>query len=133
MITCPYCKEDTGTIDDGFHCSSCGKNETGPIAARDFVEDVMNLDEYKVVSDGGDWPLTFCNDCGQESFVDFGPPEDIGVGLRALCFSCGYEIANREPDLDGGPRNCLKCGKLFSAEDGITVCPDCLDDSMSED
>lgn len=134
VVTCPFCKEDAN-IDDGFHCNHCGKTASGPEAARAYVEDYLGISEYQTVKDGGDWPISHCDECGTEAFVDYGEVEAFEGGIRGQCFQCGYEMKERSYDEDGDlvsePRHCTKCGKLFEATDDMSVCPDCFRESIA--
>ncbi len=91
------------------------------------------MSHYATVKDGGDWPITNCDECGSESFVDFGPQENPEGGRAALCFECGHEIHHKAYGESGGATYCMKCGKLFESEDGITVCPECFEATINKD
>ncbi len=131
-VECPYCREEA-EIDAGFSCPHCGKQEKGEVAAKDYVEDVMETSHYRTVKEGGDWPISHCDECGSEAFVDLGPQENPEGGRAGVCFECGHEIHFRGYDEPGGARHCMKCGKLFEAEDGITVCPECFAETIRKD
>ncbi len=135
-VTCPYCGEDAD-IDDGFHCSHCGRKETGEVAAKYYVEEVMEMGEYRTVKDGGEWPVDHCPECGSKAFVDYGEPEDPNDGVRAECFQCGHTVGNHadydDPDDDIVAKKCVKCGDLFESKDGSLVCNKCWSEETSKD
>ncbi len=131
-VECPYCRKEA-TIDAGFFCESCGVREPGEDAANDFVEIVLGICKHRTVTEGGDWPITDCDWCGSEAFVDFGPQEDPEGGRAALCFNCGNEIEYKGIDEPGFVTNCSICGRLFDTGDDSTVCEDCFEKKLSQE
>lgn len=122
-ITCPECEEKFLLIDDGVKCYFCEYEDSGESAAQNYIQNIIGIDEYSTVKDGGDYPLEECPECGAESFV-----YDC-EGEKAICFDCGY-LCNKD-DLSA----CSCCGVLFheNTEDGVGICSSCLDYKTNKD
>lgn len=88
--------------------------------ANSFIEDVLKINEYECVKDGGEYPLYKCPNCGEEQLVY------IKEEVIYKCFHCGYQREARELT------RCCECGELFETEDEI-ICYECLKRKMEED
>lgn len=116
VTTCPDCEEDFLLRDDGAKCVFCGYEATGEKAARDYILNVLGINEYEIVKDGGEFPQYECPECDNESLVC-----DTN-NKRVICFSCDYE------DAISNITFCSDCGKLFiDTENEIGICSSCAD------
>ena len=111
------------SIPKNLKWSSTGYEDTGESAADNYIFNIIGMDGYSTVKDGGEYPLYECPQCGKETFVLDSENE------RALCFSCDF-------DCDAGELEfCSSCGSLFydSDEEGIGICPNCIEYKLSKD
>ncbi|CVK19211.1 TFIIB-type zinc ribbon-containing protein [Sporomusa sphaeroides] len=122
-IICPECKEKFLVIDGGsVKCCFCKYEDSGESAAEDYVNNVLGMDAYSTIKDGGEYPLYTCLECGCESFVF-----DYEKGT-AICFSCGHQCDIDELSF------CSCCGALlYNHADCIEICSDCLDYKINKD
>lgn len=90
--------------------------------AKDYILNVMHIDEYSYVKDGAQYPLYACPDCEDEAFV-YGEENDI-----AKCFSCEAEYNCADVQF------CNECGKPYIPdEEDLGICNDCIDYNFSKD
>lgn len=81
-----------------FLCTSCGKTSNFEDTIGDAITEAFAADAYIAMTDGGDPPLDYCHECGEESF-------HIESGFCLLCqASLSYE-------------NCGVCGAALGPED----------------
>ncbi len=122
VTTCPECEEEFLLRDDGAKCVFCGYEATGEEAARDYIHNVLGINEYETVKEGGEFPQYECPECDNESLV-----YDIDNG-KVICFSCDYENDISKVTF------CSDCGRLFiDTEDGIGICYSCADYRFHKD
>jgi hypothetical protein len=118
IVVCPICFQETLEIDNGAKCYFCNYNGTGYEVAENFINNVLGIDKYSCIKDGGDYPLYICPNCGLETFVY----SDTDTGLNSwICFSCGncYDY----DDIDF----CSVCNEPFLCkEDSGNICDDCF-------
>jgi hypothetical protein len=122
-VICPECQESFLLRDCNVKCYFCDYEDTGESAANSYILNIMGMDEYSTVKDGGEYPLYECPQCGKDTFVLDSENE------RALCFSCDFECNVEELEF------CGSCGSLFYEydEDGIGICPNCIEYKLSKD
>lgn len=134
-VVCPRCSQPTLMLRGAWggeptcpFCRSIGPDEVGPDLADEYVATVLDLSEYKVVKDGGTWPVHDCPECDSVALVEgveqVRPAPTTPNGEddpdRAYwgCFNCGLA----EPSDALNP--CADCGRLISGEGGL--CVDCM-------
>lgn len=122
-VICPECQESFLLRDINVKCYFCGFEDTGESAANNYINNIMGMDEYSTVKDGGEYPLYECHQCGENTFV-----LDSENG-RALCFSCDFDCDVNELEF------CSSCGSLFykSDEESIGMCSNCIEYILSKD
>lgn len=120
-LECPSCGEKLLVPDGGrCHCYLCGYEADGEEAARQYLADVKNLDEYRIVKYGSTYPLYTCPECGEQSFVN--------VGDKYECFSCRMNYPVEEIKF------CSDCGEVYvNNNDELEICPDCISYRMEKD
>lgn len=122
VTTCPDCQEAFLLRDDGAKCIFCGYEATSEEAARDYIQNVLGISEYRTVKHGGEFPQYECPECDNESLVY------DADNNRVICFSCDYE------DDISSVAFCSDCGRLFIDEDdGIGICHSCADYRFHKD
>lgn len=122
---CPVCFQGALVIDDGGHCLFCNHtNHDGEELARNFISEILGIDEYSTVKDGGEYPLYYCFDCGKESLVDASDDEDIEGWI---CLTCGIEYDSDDIEF------CETCGTPFIADEhSIGMCNSCIEHRMRD-
>lgn len=116
-ITCPSCFQDAALIDSGTECLFCGLSITDPEEAADlYIENVLNISQYRTIKDGGDWPQDECPECELESLVT--------VGEKFICFNCSTRFDPNEFVC------CAICDKIVRGE--MFLCDDCLNDKLND-
>jgi len=122
VTTCPECEEEFLLRDDGAKCIFCGYEASGEEAARDYIENVLGISEYRTVKNGDEFPQYECPACENESFVF-----DVEKG-KAICFACDYDDDVSKFSF------CSHCGKPFiDTENGIGICSICADYIFNKD
>ena len=117
IVTCPRCLQNAGYISDGFHCLFCGyKNGDPELIANEYVSEVLRESMYEVVTQGGEWPIDSCPNCGLETLVR--------TKEEYICFNCAEEWEFDDIDL------CMRCGTnlVQVSEDRVSFCSTCLED-----
>lgn len=121
VVGCAHCGEEASVLDEGASCRFCGYAVGAHEAADEYANVVVGVSHYQTVHDGGDWVVSTCPECDNETLVDRGLTGDMAPGVRWACFSCGEQW--RESEL--GP--CDICGGWTSAGEGeMGVCGDCF-------
>ncbi|MER6520247.1 hypothetical protein ABT246_25750 [Streptomyces sp. NPDC001553] len=116
-VQCPTCLEFALLCNGTAECRFCGMSEeTGERVADEYVDLVQ---EYISLSDPRR-VIHPCPECEEFSLV---ADVEFASERRAeyFCFTCGIESA---------PENlasCEVCETPIKAEDGLSLCPDCLD------
>ena len=87
--------------------------------AKEYISDILKINEYECVKDGGEYPLYNCPHCDEEQLVY------IEKDHTYKCFHCGYESDER------AFTRCCECGEFFQTENAI-ICPKCLKRKMQE-
>ena len=120
IVQCPRCLEEAMTIDGGrAKCEFCGLADDGESAADMFAHRVLELSKYRIVKQGGEWPVHQCPECGHRAFVE-GVEGTTADSLRWVCFSCGVEAI----DHDVWP--CVRCNEPTITSDGsYALCDTC--------
>lgn len=119
---CPDCGEQFLIRDDSAKCIFCKYERDGEEAADDYIVNILGIDKYSTIKDGGEYPLYTCPECERESFVvDF----DNG---NAICFSCDFDCSTEEISF------CSDCGMPYvSSNDEIGLCVNCADYRFNKD
>lgn len=133
-VRCPTCLMPTLMIgDDAATCPFClAGSVDGETIADEYVANVLKLDAYSTIKDGGDWPVHACPECSQRALVEGVQPcrpslEDLNpMGASPCdwveptywaCFACGL-TANRFE-----LTRCSRCGEPALGHD---ICADCI-------
>ena len=112
IVTCFLCLEDAMTIDAGkVKCEFCLLTADGEDAADSFAHNILGLSKYRIVTQGGEWPVYQCPECGQSSFVE-GVDSETAHTTRWMCFSCGTEASDEEV------WRCNRCNEPVITKDG---------------
>lgn len=131
LSTCPSCLLDTLTLGDlDPKCRFCGYHSDGEEVARRFVANVLQVDEHRLVSKGGDPLQRACPECGAWSLViDYRDSGNQNPNPQeAVCLSCGEGWAEGELD------TCIDCNELFDSHGGEMLrCMDCLNEYVGRD
>jgi hypothetical protein len=123
FLTCPECDEKLLSYGDGGnnHCYFCKYDDIPENAADLYVSNVLGLNSYSVIKDGGEWPVRECPECGCEALFHDG---DNSV----ICFNC-----NDITSLDSYS-TCSSCGILYYCSEpvcGVDICTACIDCKVS--
>lgn len=122
---CPNCDKKCLIIDSDrkSHCLLCHSSyENSEIAANEYIENQMNINDYECIKHGEEYPLYECPECGVESLV-----HDNEKRNKFLCFTCEAEY-----DLDY-LKFCERCGMPFKPNsDEDDICETCWDNIFSE-
>ena len=124
VIKCPECEEKFLLIGDcEVKCCFCGYQESGAEAANDYIHNVLGIDEYSTIKDGGEYPLYTCPECGDDALV-----YDCENGM-AICFYCGYTERIEKLSF------CISCGVLYKkvADEDLGMCPGCITYKMNQE
>jgi ribosomal protein S27AE len=106
--------------DSKAKCLFCEHEEDGETLAQYYVEEILNISQYECVTQGGEYPLYTCEECGQESLV---MDED-----RWACFSCGYQWDTEDISF------CDTCGTVYVlGKHDVGMCDSCIDHRMNRD
>lgn len=114
IIRCPMCYQESFILADDLKCLFCGYSDTPETAAENYVENVLRVNRYYEVTQGGHYPLEECPDCGNTTMVD--------DGETFICFTCLSKWDRDEFN------DCSGCGQLYRVHEGdyIDVCESCL-------
>ena len=120
IVQCPLCLEAAMMFDgDQAKCEFCGFADDGENAANMFAHNVLELSKYRIVKQGGEWPVHQCPECGHNAFVE-GVKGMNPHTTRWVCFSCGVEADNN----DVWP--CMRCNEpVISGEGSYAFCDTC--------
>lgn len=122
-ILCPSCFQKALVSDDGSKCLFCNYSAEADEMAQRYISDVLNINEYETVKDGGEYPQYDCPECGRDSFIrDF--ERDIWK-----CFKCAFEGNSETVGF------CITCGTPYqlSREDEIGMCDNCIEHRLGDD
>ena len=112
IVECSLCLEEAMHFDDGHaKCEFCQFTTDGENAADMFATSIFGLSEYRVVKQGGEWPVHQCPECGQNSFLE-GVASEMPHTTRWVCFSCGTEANDDEV------WRCSRCYEPVTTKDG---------------
>lgn len=124
ITICNHCEQVTMIVAyDGDYrakCLFCENEENGEVLSQYYIEEVLGINSYVCVTQGGEFPLYICEECAQETLV---MDED-----RWACFSCGCEWDFGEIIF------CDTCGTAYVlGEHDIGMCENCIDYRMNSD
>lgn len=125
-VECPHCGQ-LALVVDGIRneCHFCPRVwlDFDMLASR-YASDVLYF-SLRDIADGGEDPRMECPDCDSETLV-------LGVRTAAcpeggvnICFSCAHIFDVLE--------YCARCGRVFGAVGGETVCGSCWNEILSKD
>lgn len=128
VVTCPSCFVDAAILEDGANCLFCGYKESAEAAASEYVSAVLGEDYYRVIKDGGEYPLYSCPQCESETLVDRGKSGSQSPEEQFICFQCGTSW--KEGVLDF----CMECGQPYNPGDGgMAICDTCFEYKVKSD
>ena len=88
--------------------------------ADDYIENELCISAYECGTDGEDFPLYECPECGEKQLV-----YDKENG-KYLCFSCDQNYTSDDLSF------CSKCGRIMYNK-GELVCDDCFEYALNKD
>lgn len=114
IIKCPMCYQESFILADNLKCLFCGYTDTPETAAENYIENVLRINKYYEVTQGGHYPLEECPECGSTTMVDDGD--------NYICFTCLSKWDRDEFN------ECSGCGQLYRVQedDYIDVCESCV-------
>lgn len=128
-VVCARCMQPAMLLEEArdVQCLFCFYAPEGEAGANEYVSDVLGESEYRVIKQGGLWPVHECLECGTEALVQ-------GIDAPGQptaywgCFSCGYSASA------DGIGTCMKCGGLIhTGADVIEICDNCIAYALSRD
>lgn len=117
LFICPECKEKLLKCEDGISkCYLCNNPRSGEETADDYIYSVIGIVEYEEVTQGGEYPLYRCPNCGDKALVR-------NQEKNYQCFSCGECYI--ESDLE----HCQDCWELTYRDEECfqVLCDNCLE------
>jgi hypothetical protein len=128
-VVCARCLQTAMLLPEGSsaRCLFCLYAPDGEAAATEYVSDVLGESQYRIIKHGGEWPVYHCLQCSEEALVE---------GIQAPrqrdaywgCFACGFSGMSAMLD------RCSSCGGLIeTADDGFSMCTDCVSYKLSKD
>jgi len=114
IFKCPNCSYKSVVVDDGVECYVCETESDSEEFAENYVEEIMLISKYECGTDGGDFPVYYCPDCGNESFV-----MDHTILKSCFCTECGTSYS-----LDC-ISFCETCSSIMINND-FGMCSDCI-------
>lgn len=115
IVHCPSCSEECYIRNENM-CYLCDYEGTSEETAKHYIENVLGIDEYTSVKDGGEFPQYSCPECGEYAYVSDSD----------LCFSCEYQP-------EGITDFCNWCKEVIDSEKEISMCSSCIERVMSKD
>jgi hypothetical protein len=122
MARCPRCQQGAVLLDEQPSCPECGAVwESGAELAGDYAAEILGLDSYTSIKDGGEEPTLGCSVCGQEAVVSIEPGDTTFWTMMSM--SCEAVFNDR----------CTRCGApIQHREEGdLLICTTCWDDVVS--
>jgi len=114
VVVCPLCRLKANVVSNGATCKFCGyENSSIEGAADEYISIVLELNQYRLIKDGGVWPRAECPECGAEALVE--------TKETFVCFGCGRQY-DRE-DL----MYCAECDKAIQGSEDNLYCTDCTE------
>ncbi len=114
LVECPECYRQTLPLDGNHKCIFCGTSYESEDLANQYIENVLGINKYISIKDGGDFPLEECPACDRETLV-------LMADLY-LCFACVEKWQRYELD------HCNYCNRAYlPKESNIGMCNDCRD------
>lgn len=125
VVSCPVCQQ-AALVPGERECRFCLVELHDEEAATRYVTDVLQLSEYEVVKDGGEWPIHWCPVCDSQALV--GGADSSDEQAAWICFSCGEVWAEEAID------SCTRCGVPYVYEEGgIPMCGACWDHLLASE
>lgn len=122
---CPHCYQDTLYVNyDTTKCLFCGYSQPDRYElAKEFIWEVLNVSEYECVTQGGEYPLYRCIECGEGTLVYLSLYLETGGWI---CFNCGIHWDVNEINF------CVACNEPFYPKYQELICRDCLNSKLYE-
>lgn len=118
-----YCYENDGiALPDGYPSL---RNEKFLFyrykgCAKDYVENELEISEYRCVKEGGEFPVYECPECGEEQLA-----YDADTH-RYHCFGCDEDYTDEDLTF------CEQCGRIMRRTENATICQNCVENAMEE-
>ena len=88
--------------------------------ANDYVENELGISAYERGTEGGEFPVYECPECGAKQLV-----YDAEAG-RFHCFSCDQNFTTEELSF------CSRCGRIMKSNKDSFICDCCVEDVFKE-
>jgi len=115
IVKCPMCFQESFILADvdELGCLFCGYSDKPEIVARNYIENILGINEYYEVKSGGHFPLEECPECGNSALVHDGD--------NYICFNCVEKWSGDSLN------ECSDCGQLYNVkDDDVELCDNCL-------
>jgi hypothetical protein len=125
FTTCPHCYQTTLCVNEDFtKCFFCGYSQLDRCElANEFIWEILNVSEYECITQGGEYPLYRCIECGEETLVYLSLYLETGGWI---CFNCGIHWDVNEINF------CVDCNEPFYPKYQELICRDCLNSKLYE-
>lgn len=123
-VPCNMCKEKFVTKkEDNYICNLCKHKLTAEDIAISFIENELKINPYRIMKDGGIFPLHHCPECSENTFV-YHCKENSEI--IAHCYNCDEDYTNA--------KCCEICNEFFIPlnEDNL-ICKNCWENINSKD
>ncbi len=128
IFKCPLCLQEALEPDDRATCHFCGYSDMAEHVADEYIESVLGEIRYRVLKDGGVYPLHDCPECDRQTLVDTGISGGMHPADQYLCFACGNTWE------EGSMTECSSCAKFYLYDPGgMIICDDCFNYKVSKD
>lgn len=118
ILNCPKCFQQTFIIanEEDPKCLFCGYSDSSEIAARQYVENILDINKYIEVKDGGYFPVEECPNCNKNSLV---------LNKNWTCFNCGESWKQCEIGF------CIECNDVFPLSNlEFEMCENCYNSKL---
>lgn len=129
VVECPRCAQKVLVLSEGANCLFCGYKQEANEAANEYINEILGVDHYTTIKDGGEYPLYICPECESETLVDCGDSGSQYPNDRCfVCFDCGFSRGEGVLDF------CTNCGRPFDpGDDGMAICDRCFKYKVEND
>ena len=107
-------QDDYHPFDDPYVLYKYKNNAVG------FIENELGISAYECAKDGGEFPVYFCPECGEEQLAY------DAKNNRFHCFACDSDYTDKDLTF------CERCGSLMRRNGETTICQNCVDNLQSE-
>ena len=88
--------------------------------ASDYVENELGISAYECGKEGGEFPVYFCPECGEEQLA-----YDADTH-RYHCFACDQNYTEEDVTF------CERCGSLMRQDGELSICQNCIEEMARE-